>query len=240
MVNSLLFLGWTLAGLAAVLLGYRSFGKVGLYGIICGCVVIMNVLVVKNMRIFGLAATGANVEYAMVFLATDILSEFYGGKEARRAVMVGFFVAVVAAAGSWVTLLFVPAEWDFAHGPMSVILSPMPRIVAASWLAYLVSQNLDTYSYQWLKRIAPRQIWLRNNGSTWTSQLVDTLVFAFAGLWGTMPAFAFRQVILTTYLLKVFVALLDTGFLYLAASPLCKEARVRDGVETPRTAGPAS
>ncbi len=203
--------------LSGLTLAYKLFGRLGLIGIIAGSVVMMNILVNKSIVIFGIGATGGNVFYAMVFLATDILSENYGGKEARKSVMIGFFISLLTMVGAWVALAMKPAPWDFAHEPLSLILTPMFRIVLGSMVAFFVSNMLDTYTYQWLKKKFPKQLWIRNNASTWTSQLVDTLLFASIALLGTMPMNAWLQVLLSTYLLKIIIAIIDTPFLYLVA-----------------------
>ncbi len=216
-MNGLLFLGWAVVGLLGLTLSYKVFGKDGLIAIIAGSVVMMNILVNKSIVIFGIGATGGNVFYAMVFLATDILSENYGGKEARKSVMIGFFISILTMVGAWVALAMKPAPWDFAHEPLSLILTPMFRIVLGSMVAFFVSNMLDTYSYQWLKKKFPKHLWLRNNGSTMTSQLIDSLLFATIALLGTMPLNAWVQVVISTYLLKIIIAIIDTPFLYLVA-----------------------
>lgn len=216
-MNELLFLGWSIIGLSGLTLAYKIFGKEGLIAIIASCVVMMNILVNKSVLIFGVGATSGNVLYAMVFLATDILSENYGGKEARKSVMIGFFISILAMFSSWVALAMKPAPWDFAHDPLSLILTPMFRIVAGSMVAFFVSNMIDTYSYQWLKKKFPNHLWLRNNGSTWSSQLIDTFLFASIALLGTMPFSAWIQVVISTYILKIVVAIIDTPFLYIVA-----------------------
>jgi uncharacterized integral membrane protein (TIGR00697 family) len=215
MANSLLFMGWAVLGLSILLLVFRFFGKTGVTAFIGASVVIMNILVTKSMIIFGLGATGGNILYASIFLATDILTEYYGGREARKAVVIGFVCSVFALIAISVTLLFEPADWDWAHAPLAAIFTPVARIVAGSMIAYMVSQNLDTYTYEFIRRRF-KALWIRNNGSTWTSQLVDTLIFCTIGLLGTMPLSAWLQVVLSTYLLKIVVAALDTPFIYLS------------------------
>jgi len=226
MFNSLLFVGWAILGLLVLLLIFRFFGKTGLAGFIGAAVVVMNILVTKGMVIFGVGATGGNVLYASIFLATDLLSEYYGGREARRAVLIGFFCSVFSLLAFSVTLLFRPAPWDWAQPSLEAIFTPVARIVAGSMVAYLISQNLDTYLYDFIRR-RWKGLWLRNNGSTWISQLVDTLVFCTVALLGTMPAVAWFEVVLSTYLLKIVVAAVDTPFIYL--SRLWKPRELRTG-----------
>ena len=216
-MNGILFLGWSVLGLLGLTFAYKVFGKEGLIAVIAGSVIMMNILVNKSVVIFGIGATCGNVFYAMVFLATDILSENYGGKEARKSVMIGFFISIFTMIGAWVSLAMIPAPWDFAHEPLSLILTPMVRIVAGSMIAFFVSNMIDTYSYQWLKKKFPKHLWIRNNGSTWSSQLIDSLLFASIALLGTMPLNAWIQVVISTYLLKIIIAIIDTPFLYLVA-----------------------
>ena len=217
-MNGVLFLGWSVLSLLGLTFAYKVFGKEGLIAIIAGSVIMMNILVNKSVIIFGIGATTGNVFYAMVFLATDILSENYGGKEARKSIMIGFFISIFTMVGAWISLSMIPAPWDFAHAPLSLILTPMVRIVAGSMIAFFVSNMIDTYTYQWLKGKFPKQLWIRNNGSTWSSQLVDTILFASIALLGTMPLNAWIQVVISTYILKIVISILDTPFLYLVAN----------------------
>jgi uncharacterized integral membrane protein (TIGR00697 family) len=213
--NSILFLCWGGVALLFLLIVFRLFGRAGLVGLIAASAVLMNLLVTKSVTILGLGATGGNVLYAGIFLATDLISEYYGGRQARQAVAVGFLASLLALGSSQVTLLFVPAPWDWADQPLRALFTPVVRIVLGSMLAYLVSQTLDTYLYDFIrKRWKP--LWLRNNGSTWVSQAVDTTVFCVVALLGTMPAQAWLQILLSTYLLKVLIAALDTPFIYLS------------------------
>lgn len=213
--NTLLFLLWGAVDLLFLLLVFRFFGLTGLVGLISASTVLMNLFVTKSVTILGLGATGGNVLYAGIFLATDLISEYYGGKEARQAVAVGFLASILALASSQITLLFVPAPWDWADAPLRVLFTPVVRIVMGSMLAYLVAQNLDIYLYGFIrKRWKP--LWLRNNGSTWVSQAVDTVVFCTVALLGTMPTSAWLQILLSTYVLKILVAGLDTPFIYLS------------------------
>ena len=224
MVNSLLFLAWAVVGLFVLLFVFRYFGKNGLIGLICAMVVLMNIFVQKSVIIFGLGATGGNVLYACIFLATDLISEYYGGREARRAVMIGFICSVVSLIAAFVTLNLVPASWDGQHEPLEAIFNPVFRIVAGSMVAYLISQNLDTYLYDFIrKRWKP--LWLRNNGSTWVSQFVDTLLFCTVALLGTVPTGAWAEILLSTYLLKIIVAAIDTPYIYFSKRWLPQELR---------------
>lgn len=215
MHNTITYLLWIIVDLSLLLAAFTLWGRSGVIAVISATVVMMNIFVLKGMRLFGLNATGGNVLYASIFLGTDILAEYYGRREARRAVFIGFFISVLFLIASQFIMLFTPSEWDLYHDTMKRLFSPVWRIVLASMVAYVISQNLDVITYIWLKEKFPKQLWLRNNGSTWSSQIVDTAVFctiAFAGMYHLSIV---AGIILSTYLLKIVVAAIDTPFIYL-------------------------
>lgn len=214
-MNEFLFLGTAVFCLGMTLLAFRLWGKRGLYVWIALATILANIEVVKCVDMFSMAVTLGNVMYGSLFLCTDIMSELYGGKEARKLVSVGFFALAMFTIITQVGLLYIPNEQDWASGLMKDLFGIVPRICVASAVAYIVSNTLDTYLYDWIGKKTTRK-WIRNNGSTLTSQIVDSVLFsviAFAGVfdWATI-----LELILTTYAIKVMFAVLDTPFLYLA------------------------
>jgi uncharacterized integral membrane protein (TIGR00697 family) len=92
-----------------------------------------------------------------------------------------------------------------------------PRVVAASLLAYLISQLHDVWAFDfWKVRSRGRYLWLRNNASTMVSQAIDSVIFCVVAFWGVFPWSDFFQILATTYLLKFAIAAADTPFIYLA------------------------
>lgn len=213
-MNELLFILMSLISLSFVLIAFR-LGKSWLLAMIAVNVVLMNIFVIKGMYLFGFATTGGNVLYASIFLATDILSEHYGEKTARKAVLIGFFASLFFMIMSQIMMKFTPADYDIAQGAFQTLFTLTPRIIFASMIAYLASQNLDVWIYHKIKDATKgKHLWLRNNGSTWVAQLVDSVLFtviAFAGVYSDL-----WQMIVFTYLIKIVVAALDTPFLYLS------------------------
>lgn len=215
-MNELLFLVTLAINFAGILLAYRIFGKSGLFVWIGFATVVANIEVTKSIDMFGLSVTLGNVIYGTIFLATDILSENYGGKEARKGVMIGFFTTVVFTIMSQINLLFIPNEQDFVSGAMETVFRVMPRICIASIVSYLISNTLDTFTYDFIRKKFPNKLWLRNNGSTMTSQLVDSFLFTILAFIGVFEWQAIIELSLTTYAIKVIVAASDTPFIYLS------------------------
>jgi len=190
-----------------------------------------NIQVLKTVELFGLTTTLGNVLYASVFLATDLLSEFYGKKEAQKGVLLGFVTLLMMVGYMQIALLFQPAADDFAQPHLQALFGFMPRIALASMFAYLVSQMHDVWAFHAIKqRTGGKMLWLRNNASTMVSQFLDSAIFCTIAFWGVFPLNIFMEIMLSTYIIKVAVAALDTPFIYLAKRlfrkdhPAAKEA----------------
>jgi len=216
-MNELLWLGFALLDLTMVVILFRLFGRPGLFALIVFNLLLCNIQVLKTVEIFGLTTTLGNVLYASVFLATDLLSEFHGKEAARRGVLLGFLTLVMGTAYMQIALLFTPAAGDFAHVHMEAIFGFWPRVALASMAAYLVSQLHDVWAYHAIRqRTGEGRLWLRNNLSTLASQLLDSLIFCSIAFIGVFETRVLVEIFITTYIMKVLVAALDTPFIYLA------------------------
>ena len=219
MSNELIFIITVLIYLGSVLALYRLFGRNGLYAFAIFGTLLGNIAVCKCVDIFGVATTAGNVLYASTFLVTDILSEKYGKRDAAKAVAYSFSVMVLWMLGTQLILMFTPNANDYISDSLRVVFGLVPRITIASLTGFLISQNLDVflYHYIWGKTGSNgAKLWLRNNGSTLTSQAVDTVIFTTLAFWGVYPKNVFFSILATTYLFKAVVALLDTPFIYMA------------------------
>jgi uncharacterized integral membrane protein (TIGR00697 family) len=114
-------------------------------------------------------------------------------------------------------LLFQPAADDFAQPHLAALFGFMPRIALGSLAAYLVSQMHDIWIFHIIKeRTGGKHLWLRNNLSTMSSQLLDSLVFCSIAFLGLFPMNVWWEIVISTYVIKLAVAALDTPFMYLA------------------------
>ena len=226
MSTELLWFLFLLFNLLAGLLLFALFRKTGLFAMIIVSIVVCNIQVTKTIELFGLVATLGNVVYAGIFWATDVISEVYGKREAKRAVWVGFASLLLATASMQVALLFQPDASDFIDPSLRAVFGLLPRVAGASLAAYLLSQFHDVWAFHfWRNKTDSRYLWLRNNLSTLVSQALDSIVFSFGAFLGVFPLDIVLQIVLTTYLLKFIVAALDTPFIY-AAVILARRLRV--------------
>jgi hypothetical protein len=225
MSNELIFLIQTILGLAMVLVAFR-LGKTWLYALIGVNYVLANIFVTKTIILFGLEATGGNVLYGAIFLTTDLLSEYHGKEAARKGVYIGLGATLFYLVMSQFMLWYdaSPNDWGPAEG-MKSIFGFAPSIVLASVTAYLISQLHDVWAFHmWKEKFAGKHLWLRNNLSTVVSQLIDSITFAvlafavfpylFMDPESIFPMSVVIEIILTTYLLKLLVAAIDTPFIY--------------------------
>lgn len=215
--NNLLWIAFIILDLSFAIVIYRFFGKFGLYVVIVASVITANIQVLKIVQLFGSVATLGNVLYGSIFFATDILSEVYGKKAAKRAVWLGFIGMVLMTIWMQIGLKFIPDISDFSQDSLSLIFTLMPRIAAGSMIAYIVSQHHDIVSFHfWKNKTKGRFLWLRNCASTMVSQAIDSVIFCTIALWGLFDINIWLQILATTYILKWIVAVMDTPFIYIA------------------------
>lgn len=230
-MNELLWFAMLLVNFAFIIFAYKFWGKAGLYIWIPISTILANIQVLKSVVIFGMPLTLGNIVYASAFLVTDILSENYGKKEAKRAIHIGFFSVIAMTILMNLAIYFVPSAEDFGNGSISTIFGFMPRIMLGSLAAYYVSQIHDINAFEfWKKRFpADKHLWIRNNLSTMVSQFLDTVVFTFIVFTGEFEFKYMIQLIFTTYIMKWIVAALDTPFLYVAKN-LFKNKKIKEEI----------
>lgn len=217
-MNEMLWVIMLIINFGAILIAYRIWGKLGLFLWVPISSIIANIQVTKTVDLFSLEATLGNIVYASGFLVTDILSECYGKKESRKAIGIGFFSLIALTVLMQLAIRFEPAPSDFVQESLNNIFSIMPRIMLGSLVAYFISNNHDIWAYEFWKKKFPsaKMIWLRNNASTIVSQLIDSVIFTLIAFYGVFDTEVLIQIVISTYVLKFVVAVLDTPFIYLA------------------------
>lgn len=171
--------------------------------------ILSNLLGSKIVSIFGLMIPSATIGYAITFLVTDIVGEKFGKKEANSLVKRGGVCLIITFIIVRLSILLPSANNSDAFYQVFNISS---RITLASLIAYGISQKLDVYFFHLLKNKFENKKWIRNNVSTITSQLIDTTIFTVIAFYGVIPNILFM--IFSIYLIKLFIALLDTPFFY--------------------------
>ena len=174
-----------------------------------------------NGKIFGSRLFELSVgilPYPITFLITDLISEIYGKIAANRVVTAGIFASFFSM-GILLIADYVPAmeSSPVDNATFTQVFSLSPLAVLASMIAYLLAQFVDIRIYHfWKKLTNGKMLWLRNNFSTFASQFLDTFsVVLLLSVFGILPWDLFFGLILSGFIFKVVVALLDTPLLYL-------------------------
>lgn len=223
MPNELLLILSLIVLYGAVLVFYRLFGKLGLYVWTVIATISANIEVLILVDAFGMEQTLGNVLFATTFLVTDILSENHGKKEANVAVNIGIAtsIAFIVISQSW--MLYTPAASDFASPAIATIFSNTPRLMLASLIVYAICQKFDVWAYHawWAftnKKCGDSKkfLWLRNNGSTLISQLLNAILYTFGAFFGVYDIPTLISIVLASYVIFIVTSLADTPIVYLA------------------------
>ena len=204
---------------------FYFFGRSGLYIAVILGIVLGNLQggKVSDLVVFGYTFTvsmGA-IMYSGIYFATDLINEKYGRTFANEAVILGAIANVVVMLTLVLSTYYLPSEIakssDAVHEAISTLAYYSPWFVIGSLTAYLISQTFDVWMFHKLKVLTNgKYLWLRNNVSTLSSQALDTLIYTLVWvLAGDMTFIVALSIALTKYIFKIFIALLDTIFIYL-------------------------
>lgn len=217
---------------STVLIFYKLFGRSGLLCWTVFATIAANIEVLILVEAFGLEQTLGNILFASTFLVTDILSEIYGKKKANEAVNIGIIVSGMFIIVSQIWLLYTPSPNDRIFSNMQAVFSNTPRVMISGLLVFALVQRFDVWLYHkiwnFTENIASNKnkfLWLRNNGSTLVSQLLNSILFTVAAFYGVFEYQTLLSIISTTYIIFIVTSLLDTPVVYLARkmSPNIKE-----------------
>ena len=209
---------------SSILIFLKLFSFAGLYVYSALAVIFGNIQVLKTVDFFYSPEPVAlgTILFASTFLCTDILSEHFGKDKAQKNVLIGFISFLFVTIIMLITIGFNPSANDWAQDSLENIFTPMSRFFIASMIAYIVSQYFDVWIYSTIKNLTMnRFLWLRNNLSTILSSLIDNTVFSILAwiILNPNPETFYNVImiyILGTYILRIFIAFIDTPFMYLS------------------------
>jgi uncharacterized integral membrane protein (TIGR00697 family) len=190
-----------------------------------------------DVEVFGIRLFELSVgilPYPITFLITDLISEIYGQKRANQVVISGIFASFFSIG----IILLSSAAPAIATSPVdnatfTQVFSLSPLAVLASMIAYLTAQFIDIRIYHfWKKLTQGKHLWLRNNFSTFSSQIIDsTTVILLLCLFSVLPWNMFWGLVVSSVVFKVLVAAIDTPFLYLFVGLIRKRFGLAVGEE---------
>ena len=192
-------------------------GKVGPFTLVVATfialLIISNVAATKLFEFragqFFLVFDGGALLFPLTYVLGDVLAEVYGWAKTRRGILLGFILSALAAGVFWVVQVLPPAR-DYKHqAAFEAVLGFVPRIVAASLLAYLVGQLVNAYVLDKMKRKwGKKNLWVRLLGSSLLGEAVDTLVFCTIAFYGVLVGWPFWNYVLVGYAYKMIIEVL--------------------------------
>ncbi len=212
-MNQLIFFTYILfLSLAAV--AANKLSKSCLIAFISLQAILANLFVTKQIMLFGLHATASDSLFVGSVLSLNLLQEYYGASEAKKAINISFFCMIVYAIISLFHVAYIPSDLDTSQLAFNALLLPMPRIVIASLFTYYFIQNIEYRLYAWLQiKLDNAPFILRNYLSIGFTQLLDTVIFSFLGLYGLTPEFSslkvIGEIIIISYIIKIITIFLS-------------------------------
>ncbi|MCK5632734.1 queuosine precursor transporter [bacterium] len=190
-------------------------GKEALVAFICMLSVLSNFFVLKQISLCGLQSTAAESFSIGAILGLHLLQEYFGSKIAKKAIWICFFCLFLYITVSQMHLWYTPGAFDIQHNHFHSLLQFTPRIAFASLFSYFFVHTFDRYLYQqWLKKFGHSHLVWRNYALLSLSQLLDTILFTFLGLWGLVHNAT--HIIIVCYITKMAAILITTPFVALS------------------------
>lgn len=220
-MNALLIIIWIIIITTFSLAGSwyaRKYNKAdALIGLYVAFVLISNIIAYKIAAFdFGFTtffATSATLVFSVTFLLTDVVNEKFGRKETQKMIFIAFITQLAVAFFIWLAISLEPAPFWPDQEIFTKIIGFAPRIMIASWIAFLISENLDAYLFAWFKKITNgKHLWMRNAFSSLPSMALDTIIFVTIAFFGIQPLL---PLITGVLVIKWLIGIIDIPFMYL-------------------------
>ena len=213
-MNHLIFIAHTalISGLTIV---FGRMGKAALTSYISLLFVLANIFVIKQMELLSFSVTCADAYIIGVSFGINLLQEVWGKKAAQQGIFISFGCSLFYLIMGYFHLWYIPSSHDTSHIHFAYLLTNTLRIIIASFTSYLIIQFADTLLYAYLKKVTDGKYFvIRNYISMFSSQLFDTIMFSFLGLYGIV--YNLTDIMVVSYAIKVSGIILSTPFIYYA------------------------
>jgi queuosine precursor transporter len=184
-------------------------------GLFVAVLLISNITAAKLVEFFGFPFDGGTLLFPLSYIFGDILTEVYGYSRSRRIIWLGFFCNALAVLTFTVVTALPPAHVWPNQEAFAAVLGVVPRIVLASFIAYLVGEFSNSFVLAKLKiATSGRFLWMRTIGSTLIGEGADTLIFCCIAFAGTIPAHDLMLMIIFNYVFKCGTEIVFTPVTY--------------------------
>ncbi|OGR24298.1 MAG: transporter [Desulfobacca sp. RBG_16_60_12] len=185
--------------------------------------IVANIIAVKLVSVGGLLLPAGTIIFPISYICGDVLTEVYGYRRARQAIWLGFACNLLAVAAIWIAQVLPSAAFWDGQGAYERILGFAPRLLLASFCAYLVGEFANSFVLAKLKVATNgRMLWLRTVTSTLVGQGLDSGVFLTIAFWGILPPLGVASAAITQWLIKSGYEALATPLTYRVVNSLKK------------------
>src|SRR5256886_14689102 len=192
-----------------------SFWFVVIASLFVTCLITANIIAVKLISPFGFLVPAGIIVFPLSYLFGDVLTEVYGYEAARRVIWLGFACNLLAVIAFYLGGLAPAAPIWHQQAAYDAILGFTPRLLLASFTAYMVGEFINAFVLARLKIATKgRWLWTRTIGSTLIGEGLDTLIFISIAFWGIIPTQFILIAILTQWIFKVVYEVIATPFTY--------------------------
>lgn len=210
-------------------IGQHSLWFVLVVAVFVTSLITANIIAVKLAQVSSVVFPAAVVIFPISYIVGDVLTEVYGYRRARQVIWLGFLCNLLAVLAIALAIALPPADFWDAQEAFVRILGFTPRLLLASFIAYLIGEFANSFVLARLKvATAGRWLWLRTISSTLVGQGLDSLVFISIAFAGTIPIAGMASAIVTQWLMKSTYEALVTPLTYLVVNFLKR----REGMDT--------
>lgn len=205
-------------------------------GVFVATLIVSNIIAVKVIQVGILIVPAAVIIFPVAYIFGDILTEVYGYSRARQAIWIGFLCNLLVVIAIWISGWLPPAPFwtlddftspDLAQQAYQAVLGFAPRLLLASFVAYLVGEFINSFVLARLKiRTDGRLLWLRTITSTLVGQGADTVIFILIAFGGILTTSALWQAIISQWTIKVLYEIMVTPLTYLIVNHLKRVEQV--------------
>jgi uncharacterized integral membrane protein (TIGR00697 family) len=186
-----------------------------------------NILIVKQIVLFGLTLPAAIVVFPLSYIFGDVLTEVYGYSQARRVIWLGFFCNLLLVISIWLVGILPSAPVFDAQASYERILGNTPRFLIASFAAYLAGEFVNSYIMARMKILTKgKWLWTRTITSTVAGEAADTAIVLLIGFWGVLPPALILAMIFWHWLFKTCYEVIATPLTYMLVGYLKKAEKL--------------
>lgn len=195
-----------------------SYVLLTLAALFCTSILISNIIAGKlwSLPFFALVLTAGVITFPVVYIIGDVVPEVYGYPTARKIIFLGFAMNLYAVIFFLITVKMAYPPFFEGQAAFETVLGFTPRLLIASFIAYLIGTNVNAWILVWVKKLTnAKYLWVRTISSTIVGESIDSTIFITLAFYGVVPNAALPTMIFAQAAFKILYEILATPVTYL-------------------------